>query len=359
MLCELREAKKSFRQNCSKSRQARAKLNPKGVVIVLTGAAILAGASQASAKVPLSETPSSAISGVVLSQTSNKPVANVIVSVRSESEGISRSVLTDYAGQFEVDGIPDGKYVVSIEEPGYEPLTVNEQLSGPPLKLSLHLIVSKFIPRERLANTVSVHELKIPYKAAQEFRKGLEHLNKNDLQQSLNHFAKATHVFADFYEAFYHLGVVQLRLGDRDRAMESFQHAINLSGGSYASAQFGMGYVLFLDGQLSEAEKVLRRGLEIDANPPDGHAILAMVLLKLNRLDEAEKSAREALVRNPNFAGAYLVLSDVYGRRRDYRQQLTGLDSFLKLQPSGPLSERAHHARDLTLAMLAKSQPQN
>lgn len=359
MLCELQNVSKLFRPNCSVLNLDQKKVTANSAVILLGILAALVTTPLSHAKVPRSEETSGAISGVVLSQTSNKPVANVIVSVRSDSEGISLSVLTDYSGQFQVDGIPAGKYVVSIEEPGYEALTVNEQLSGPSLKVSLRLIVSKFIPRDKAASTVSVHELSVPNKAQDEFRKGLERLSKNDLPASLNHFLKATHAFADYYEAYYHVGVVQLRLGRRDEALESFQQAVTLSSGHYALAEFGVGYVLFLNGQLTEAEKVLRRGLEVDSNPADGHAILAMVLLSLDRLDEAEKSAHEALLRNPNCATAYLVLSDIYGKHRDYRQQLSGLDSFLKLQPTGPLSERAQHTRDLTLSLLAKSNPRN
>lgn len=298
------------------------------------------------------------ISGIVFSQANNKPVANVAVSVRSESEGVFRSVLTDYAGEFAVAGVPAGKYVIDIDEPGYEPLKANELLEGASLKISLYLVASK-VPVSRSANTVSVHELKIPDKAQDEFRKGLERLNKNDLLQSLDHFAKATHAFANFYEAYYQAGVVELLLGRNNQALESFQQAITSSGGNYALAQFGMGYALFLDNQLSEAEKVLRRGLEVDASLPHGHAILGMVLLKAGRLDEAERSEREALLRNPNFAGAHLILSDVYAKRQDYRRQLTGLENYLKLEPRGSVSDRVQQVRDATLTLLDKVGGQN
>jgi tetratricopeptide (TPR) repeat protein len=120
-----------------------------------------------------------------------------------------------------------------------------------------------------------------------------------------------------------------------------------------------MGYVLYLQGQPSEAEKTVRRGLEADASLPEGHAILGMALLQLNRVEEAEKSEREALLRNPNFAQAYLVLSEICARRQNYRQEVQDLDTYLKLQPTGAESERAQHTREATLAMLAQANPQN
>jgi tetratricopeptide (TPR) repeat protein len=112
-----------------------------------------------------------------------------------------------------------------------------------------------------------------------------------------------------------------------------------------------------LDNKAGEAESIVRRGLEVDGNSPDGHAILGMVLLRLNRPDEAEKSAREALLRKPDFAEAYLVLSDAYGSRREYREQLQGLDTYLKLEPNGASSERARQAREEALKILSASVP--
>jgi tetratricopeptide (TPR) repeat protein len=118
-----------------------------------------------------------------------------------------------------------------------------------------------------------------------------------------------------------------------------------------------MAYLLYLEGKADEAEAILRRGLELDGNAPDGHVILGMTLLRLDRLDEAERSAREALLRKPGFAEAYLVLADVYARRRNYHEQLQDLETYLRLEPRGPASTRAHQARETVLKMLDGSQP--
>src|SRR2546427_134584 len=101
------------------------------------------------------------------------------------------------------------------------------------------------------------------------------------------------------------------------------------------------------------------RGLDVDGNSSDGYFMLGLALLKLNRLDEAEKCAREALLRNPNFAEAYLVLSDTYGRRREYHAQLQGLDTYLRLEPNGVESEHVREAREAILRIMAKPSPEN
>ena len=299
------------------------------------------------------------ISGTVLSQGDNRTLSQVAVDLRSHSAGVFRSVLTDFDGHFEVLGLPAGTYEIVVEESGYESVRTKAQLVGRSLKLVLYLLSSKPSQARRNNYTVSVRDLKIPGKARNEFRKGLECMAKKDPAGSLSHFTKATQAFPDYYEAYYHAGLMETKLGHRDEAMQDFQRAIDLSGGRYAWADFGMGYLLYQEGKPGEAEAIVRRGLEVDGDSPDGYALLGMALLRLNRVEEAENSARAALLRKPDFAEAYLVLADVYARRRNFREQLQDLDAYLQLDPTGPASTRVHQAREVALRMLGEAQPQH
>jgi tetratricopeptide (TPR) repeat protein len=227
------------------------------------------------------------------------------------------------------------------------------------LKLVLYLTPVKWSPARQNKYTVSVRDLKIPDKAREEYQKGMERLAKDDSTGSVNHFTKAIKVFPEYYEALSQLGIAEIHLGSREEARKAFQAAIDLSKGRHAAAQFGLGYLLYLEGKAEEAEAILRRGLELDGNAPDGHVILGLALLRLNRLDEAERSAREALLRKPGFAEAYLVLADVYARRRNYQEQVQDLETYLRLEPRGPASARAHQAREVALKMLDELQPQH
>jgi tetratricopeptide (TPR) repeat protein len=267
--------------------------------------------------------------------------------------------LTDYDGHFEVAGLPPGSYEITVEESGYDTVRTKAQIEGRFLKLVLYLTPVKWSQAHQDKYTVSVRELKIPGKARGEYQNGMECLAKNDSAGSVNHFTKAIKAFPEYYEALSQLGMAEIHLGGMEEARKAFEAAIDLSNGKYAPAQFGFGYLLYMEGKADEAEAILRRGLEVDGNAPHGHVILGMALLALNRLDEAEKSAREALLRRPGFAEAYLVLADVYARRRNYQEQLQDLETYLQLEPRGPGSTRAHQAREVALRMLGEPQPQN
>jgi len=298
------------------------------------------------------------ISGTVLLKENNRPAGQVAVKLKSHAAGIFRSVLTDFEGHFEVQSLPPSTYEIVVDEPGYEPAQTSAQVDGTASKLVLYLNSSNLRPAERNRYTISARELRIPGKARSEHEKGVERLTKRDLAGSLNHFKKAAQTFPEYYEAYYHVGVVETTLGHFDEAMKAFQKAIDLSSGRYAWAEFGFGYLLFLQGKPEEAETAVRRGLELDSNSPDGFVILGLALLRLNRADEAERSAREALLRNPNFAPAYLVLSDACGQRHEYRAQLQGLDTYLKLEPNAAGIERVRQVREAVQRLAAKHYPE-
>ena len=291
------------------------------------------------------------ISGTVLLDANKRPASQVAVSLKSRVAGIFRSVLTDLEGRFKVQNLPRGTYEIAVDEEGYEAAQTIAQLDGPSSKLVLYL-KSKSGAIRQSAYTVSVRELKIPGRARDELQKGLERMGKNDPAGSLSHFTKATHAFPGYFEAYYDIGVANAALGRFDEAMTAFQTSIDLSDGRYALAQFGYGYLLCREGKAAEAEKIVRKGLEVEDVSPEGYVILSEALVQLNRPDEAEKSAREALLRNPGFAGTYLALADVAASKDDYRAEVADLDIYLRLQPSGPGSEQARQNREVALRML-------
>jgi len=296
------------------------------------------------------------ISGTVLLEPDKRPASQVAVRLKSRVAGVFRSVLTDFEGHFRVRDLPRGTYDIAVDEDGYEAAQTSALLDGPSAKLVVYL-KTRSGPIRQSRYTVSVRELKIPGKAHNEFENGLVRIAKNDPAGSVSHFTKAIHLFPGYFEAYYNLGVAEMTLRHTGEAIKDFQTSIDLSGGRYALAEFGYAYLLCQEGKPSEAEKMVRRGLEVEDAAPEGYVILGEALKQLNRLDEAEKSAHEALLRNPNYAGAYLVLSDIAERRGDYRSDIQNLDIYLRLQPNGPGSVLARKMRAEAQRTLTSSHP--
>jgi Tfp pilus assembly protein PilF len=299
------------------------------------------------------------ISGTVYTDSGRLPISEITITIRSMSLGTTRSVLPDFDGHFRVSGLARGTYQVIAEADGYSPTQTIAQVDRFPSDVSLHLKPTR-AAFSADGSTVSVHTLKIPDKARQEYQRGVACLVKQNTADSIPHLKKATQLFPGYYEAYYHLGVAEVRLHHDTEAMENFQKAIDLSGGRFALAQFAYGLLLSDDGKPEEGERIIRTGLESSPDSPDGHFFLSIALYAQNRFDEAEKSVREALLRKPQLADAYLILSDIHGKRSDYSAQLQDLDTFLKLAPNGPQAERIRQIRTVVehlAAQSAKAQP--
>lgn len=354
MLCTLPKADKPREQSRFLSR-----LLPHIFIGVFLNSALVGWTPLVGAQVPGSESMEGRISGIAVSQGDNRPIGQVPISLKSHAAGIFRSILTDIEGHFEVRGLPAGTYDLEIDEAGYEPVRTKVQLDGSSSKLVLYLKSTTPMQVHLGRDLISVRELKIPGKARKEYQKGLQSLEKNDLNKSLEYFTKAAIAFSGYYEAQYHMGVAELRLGHKHEAMQAFQRAVELSAGRYARAEYGIAVLLCEEGKQGEAETFIRKGLEVNNTSPEGYSLLGVVLVLENRMDEAEKSARESLLRSANFPEAHLVLSDVYASRRNFGAQLTELETFLTLEPNGPQSDRVRLVRELALRNFTKSVPQD
>lgn len=202
---------------------------------------------------------------------------------------------------------------------------------------------------------VSVRELRIPYKALRAFEQGAELLAKKDPAGSLTHFQRAIGEYEGYYEAYDRIGAADLKLDRITEAEQAFRKSIEVSAGQYAHPLLALGAILDQQEKFAEAESVTLKGLELAPDSWRGHYYLGLALLGLNRLEEAGKSAREALLLKEDFPEAYLLLANIHSRVEDYRALVIDLDQYLKLAPNGPASSGARSLRESAQRMISQS----
>lgn len=202
----------------------------------------------------------------------------------------------------------------------------------------------------------SVRELQIPEKARAASAKGEKRFAAKDSAGSIPEFQKAIRVFPGYYEAYAKLGAAELDLEHWGAAESAFRKSIELSGGRYAPASFGLGLILAtVRSQFEEAEQVVRSGLEIAPNDVTGHFVLAWVLYSTSRLQEAEKSARDAILSAPSFAGGQLLLAQIHLREHKLSAVVDDLNSYLSLGVTSPLDDKVRAVRAEALRALSRA----
>jgi Tfp pilus assembly protein PilF len=217
--------------------------------------------------------------------------------------------------------------------------------SGP--STSAQVLLSDPVSEDKeLPGTFSLRDSGIPFEAYADFQRGLQQLEKQDPTRGEKFLKKAVEKYPAYYEAYYHIGVAQKRLGQNDQAAASFRKAIELSGGKYVLADYAYALLLCKQGKAIEAERVVHEALALNQNKPVGEVVLGTVLMCLHRVEEAETSARDALSQDAAAYDAYLILASVHSERSDYSAEVQDLDSFLALEPDGARADQVRGMRN-------------
>jgi tetratricopeptide (TPR) repeat protein len=194
--------------------------------------------------------------------------------------------------------------------------------------------------------TVSVRQLQIPDRAKFAFKKGTQRLEAKDYAGSIPEFQKAIAAYDDFYEAYYKIGIANLEMQASEAAEVAFRRSIALSESKYTPPLFGMGLALASQKQFADAETYVRAGLQLEPTSPSGLLALGWVLYSAQRVVEAEKAAREAILYNPNLAMAHLLLAQIHRRQNNSAAVVEDLDAYLRIEPDGARSRALRTTRD-------------
>jgi tetratricopeptide (TPR) repeat protein len=202
--------------------------------------------------------------------------------------------------------------------------------------------------------TVSVRQLRIPDRAKFAFNKGTQKLAAKDYVGSIAEFQKAIAAYDDFYEAYYKIGIANLEMQSCEAAEAAFRKSIALSESKYTPPLFGMGLALASQKQYADAESYIRAGLQLEPTSPSGLLTLGWALYSEQRVVEAEKAARDAVLYNPNLATAHLLLAQIHRRQNNSAAMVDDLDAYLRLDPDSSRSRALRTTRDTAQQSLTR-----
>ena len=288
-----------------------------------------------------------AVSGYVYCEEKSHVRPNVQVDLRDAQQTQLASVAVSDGGEFRFDGLKPGVYTVSVNEPGYEPVSVKLDLSGVSQKdVAICLKRSAKSQDSPKSSTISTHELSMPAKARDLMESGKRKLyeNKNSAG-GVGDFQQAISLAPGYYEAHYQLAMAYLALGNSGEAEKSFRKSIEVSGDKYGQADVRLGTMLLDQGKATEGEKAIRRGIQLDPSFWLGYYELGRALLNQKRIRDAQDSAEHAQLLAPGTAMVYRLLANIHLQQKDYAALLQDIDEYLRLDPESPAGLRAKELR--------------
>ena len=143
---------------------------------------------------------------------------------------------------------------------------------------------------------------------------------QQDLQRALMYAEAAVQLDPAYVKGYDQLGLCYAGLNQPEEAVRAFREAIRLNQRQSRQSPWpamNLGTLLLRMERLDEAESSLRDSLSIDPRFPTAHLRLGQVLEKKDRLDEAMAEWREAARLDPTYPEPHYALARVYRGRQE------------------------------------------
>lgn len=220
---------------------------------------------------------------------------------------------------------------------GYLPAT--HILSGPP---ELTTIDVGTIRLTRIAgvqgSSISVTSMLVPNNARKEFEQGSRDARNNKLKPASEHLEKAVAEYENYAAAWNTLGTVYAADHNLERARIAYEKAM-AADPKYIPPYVNLAGLQLQNQEYQSAVETAGKALELDPAIPVANYMQAVGNFKLNRLDDAQRSAEE-VEKEPhqNLPQVYPLLTDIFLLKQDYPHAAAQMRAYLKAWPKGPFA---------------------
>ena len=245
---------------------------------------------------------------------------------------------TDGTGRLEFLNMIKQKYVLRATKLGYqsheESLDLSSQVSSSIVSVRLRRADDK---PDAPGGGVSVRVLSIPENARREFESGMALLGeKNDAKGSISRFRKAIDEYPDYHEAYYLLGMAQLKTGDATGGEASLRKSIELNP-HFLDPYYPLADLLILMKKYAEAEELLQTPHQEDQASWKWPYELAMVYDKLGQWEKGIVFGLMALERKDAPSKVRLLMANLYENNGEIAKAIAELEAFKKQDPKSTM----------------------
>jgi tetratricopeptide (TPR) repeat protein len=179
------------------------------------------------------------------------------------------------------------------------------------------------------------------------FNTALAYYSRNNVKLAEVHFRATRRIDPSFPKINESLGELLLQRGAYTEAIQCLKQAITLESYSWiAHYLLGTAYAKIFDWRKAHDEFVA--AIDMDPNEPRAWQMCGEVLLSLQRLDEAERYLRKALELNPLLTDAVADFGFLFLKRGDLQRAREYFERALELEPQN--SKALQGAREVKIA---------
>jgi tetratricopeptide (TPR) repeat protein len=177
-------------------------------------------------------------------------------------------------------------------------------------------------------------------RAVEYFRDGLTFLSKDDCQNALPYFQKATESDAGYAEAWAQAGFCHEKLGRHAEAAEASKKAVNIR--PSPESYFNIGLANYYLKQYRESEQAYRQAIKLDPyNAADAYYALGLTYRDWGQFDDEIQSYKHALRLKPDYAAAYDRMGQRYLQLKKYSDAAEAFRQLAALHPGDAVAQNS------------------
>jgi Flp pilus assembly protein TadD len=274
------------------------------------------------------------------------------VELESTNMAGGASTATDQDGAFRFQSLRAGRYTVTVDA-GKEFETARETVNIDPAGTGGRVVQVAVLLRYKM-DASNPAFAGVPKEALDFYQKGTAAAQKGNVKSAVEFLSKAVATYPSFPQALSELGVQYLKLGEMDKAAETYEALLKLKPND-ASAHLDLAIALYNqsstllgekksdEGQkkLEGAETHLRQALALKSPGPTAHYYLGLTLIRFKKYSEAQKEMELAISSGgENLAQAHKYLGGLYQVANRKKEAADELEKYLKLDPKAKDAER-------------------
>ena len=138
--------------------------------------------------------------------------------------------------------------------------------------------------------------------------------------------------------AFHHLGLVYMKAGRIDDAINCLTKAIEIDDLSHES-MINLGAIYFGQGNITKAQELNEQAIAANPDSAQAHANLGLIWQHQNELDKALVSYQKALQHNPKLITVWINLTSVLTQKGEDSRAVESAAKALDIDPDSPLAQ--------------------
>jgi len=274
--------------------------------------------------------------------------SGVTVSLETAEGGIVGNRPADTSGHYEFEGLPAGRYHMTVTADQFQVYQQDVDLSFRAETYTVNVYLTPLNKTEVKVPPALTDEA-APKSARKEYEKGEHALQEKKLPEARRHLEKAIEEYPCYARAQDSLAQVDLHERNLESAEACYKKAIQCDG-SFLDSFSELAQLYIVEKKFSDGQSILDAGLRLSPQAWLFRYQMGMVHHGMQKYPEAVQDYLQAQALHPQMPAEFHVkLGNTYLRTKAYDKALTEFQTYLRLDPKGQF---APGARKMTEMML-------